>query len=134
VASIGLGVIMILLNTAVLNGHSSIISIGSFPKNDIRDLRSMSVREAIILSGEINDDDSVVNKSDGFNSSYAHFVAEIGNLYNAHGALTSISYAPNEAFISLGNGTSISKIINVSLKISYYNSDTIYIENVTVGT
>ena len=55
VAAVGLGVIMILLNTAALNGHSSIISIGSFPKNDIRDLRSIAVQEAVILSGDIND-------------------------------------------------------------------------------
>lgn len=133
VAAIGLGVIMILLNTAVLNGHSSIISIGSFPKNDIRDLRSSSVQEAVILSSKINGDGSV-DKSDEFNASYGRFVSEISELYNAHGALTDINYVPNEVVITLVNGTNVGKIINVSLKISYYNRDTIYIENVTVGT
>lgn len=134
VASIGLGVIMILLNTAVLNGHSSIMSIGSFPKNDIRDLRSASVHEAVILSDEINNDGSIADKADSFNTSYGRFVAELSNLYNAHGALTDIGYLPHQTNVILPNGTSVAKILNVSLDISYFNRDTIYIEHVSVGT
>ena len=133
VAAIGLGVIMVLLNTAVLNGHSSLISITSFPKNDIRDLRSTSIDEAVLISNDINGNATIVDKKGAFNASYARFVDDIGKLYHAHSSLTDVRYVPQAANITLGNGDVVSQITNVSLVIAYYNGDTFYTENVTVG-
>ena len=134
VAAIGLGVIMILLNMAVLNGHSSILSVTSFPKNDIRDLRKLSISEAVLITGDVNEDDTITDRSGAFNSSYGKFVYETARLYQMHSALINISYVPNATSITLGNGNSVSKIISVNLTIAYSNSDTIYVENILVGT
>ncbi len=130
----GLGVIMVLLNTAVLNGHSSILSITSFPKNDIRDLRSMSTSEATMIAKEVNADGAIVDKSLGFKNLYDEFVNETVPLYTVHGALVNITYEPKVESVMLGNGNTILKIAKVNLTIAYSNSDTIYKENISVGT
>ncbi len=134
VAAFGLGVIVILLNAAVMNGHSSMNSITLFPKNDIRDLRGASISEAFILGERLNGNNSILNKTDMFNASYDHFLAEANRLYQAQGAVTDVRYVPNTVNITLGDGSSIAKIVNVSLVIAYYDSDTSYIENLSVGT
>jgi hypothetical protein len=134
VAALGLGVIMILLNMAVLNGHSSVLSVTSFPKNDIRDLRKLSISEAVLISGEVNADDTILDRAGAFNSSYGKFVNETARLYQMHSALINITYLPNNMSITLINGNSVSKIVSVNLTIAYSNSDTIYVEKITVGT
>jgi hypothetical protein len=134
VAALGLGVIMILLNMAVLNGHSSILSVTSFPKDDIRDLRKLSISEAVLIAGGVNADDTITDRSGAFNSSYRKFVNETARLYQVHSALINISYVPNATSITLRNGDIISRIISVNLSIAYSNSETIYVENILVGT
>lgn len=98
-----MGVIMILLNTAVLNGHSSMMSVALFPKSDIRDLRSASVSEAVILSEELNGNNSILDKTDRFNISYDRFIGETNNLYHAHGALTNVRYIPYTENLTVGD-------------------------------
>jgi hypothetical protein len=134
VAALGLGVIMILLNMAVLNGHSSMLSVTSFPKNDIRDLRKLSINEAVLITNEVNMNNSISDRSGAFNISYGKFVNETARLYQMHSALINITYLPITASITLGNGSNVSRIVNVNLTIAYSNSDTIYVEKILVGT
>jgi hypothetical protein len=46
---VSIGVVAPLLNTAMLAGHSSFGSITDFPKNDIRDLKSMALEQVAVI-------------------------------------------------------------------------------------
>ncbi len=130
----GLGVIMILLNTAVLNGHSSMLSITSFPKNDIRDLRQLSISEAVLIVGEVNSNASITDKAGAFNLLYGQYVNETINLYHIRCALVNISYQPCVTSIAVSHDSFASLITSVTITLAYSNSDTIYREYVSVGT
>jgi hypothetical protein len=126
IVAVGLGALVLLLNMAILSGHSSTQSIVSFPKNEVRDLRYLSISEAVVISQCVNADVNISDKSNAFNQSYGRFVNETGVLYNLHGALPSINYVPISS-----NG--LNKITNVSLHLTFNDGTTFYTENVTVG-
>jgi hypothetical protein len=130
VVSIGLGALVLLLNTAMLSGHSSVQSMTSFPKDDIRDLRSLSLNEAMLIGEDVNQDPGYVghDKVAAFNASYDDFINETSQLYLLHGALINVTYMPvyyDDGFVR--------KITNVTVKIVYYDYNTIYTENKTIG-
>jgi hypothetical protein len=111
---------------AILSGHSSTQSIMSFPKNEIRDLRYLSVSEAVVIGQGVNADINITDKRSAFDQAFGRFIDETGAFYKLHGALPSISYS------SVYNG-SLNKITNVSLDIRFYDGTTLYTENTTVG-
>ncbi|OPY27993.1 MAG: hypothetical protein A4E28_01769 [Methanocella sp. PtaU1.Bin125] len=130
VVSIGLGALVLLLNMAILSGHSSTQSIMSFPKNQIRDLRYNCVSEAGVIGSIINRENAIVAKTDAFNQSFGRFVDETGAYYASHGALTSVDFSPHVIYNeSMGQV----KITNVTLNIMFYDGTTTYTENTTVG-
>lgn len=130
VVSIGLGALVLLLNMAILSGHSSTQSVMSFPKNQIRDLRYICVSEAGVIGSCVNADDTLPSKTDAFNQSYGRFVDETGVYYAAHGTLSTVHFYPHSIYNeSLGQ----IKITNVTLNIMFYDGTTTYTENTTVG-
>jgi hypothetical protein len=130
VVSIGLGALVLLLNMAILSGHSSTQSVMSFPKNQIRDLRYTCVSEAAAIGKGINMDSSIVDKTDTFNASYSRFVFETAAYYSRHGTLADIDFLPQSLYNeSLGQV----KITNVTLNILFNDGTTTYTENTTVG-
>jgi hypothetical protein len=126
IVAVGLGALVLLLNMAILSGHSSTQSIMSFPKNEIRDLRYLSVSEAVVIGQGVNADINITDKRIAFDQAFDRFIDETGAFYKLHGALPSISYSP------VYNG-SLNKITNVSLDIRFYDGTTLYTENTTVG-
>lgn len=130
VVSIGLGALVLLLNMAILSGHSSTQSIMSFPKNQIRDLRYNCVSEVGVIGSMVNKDNTLPSKTDVFNDSYGRFVSETSAYYAAHGTLISIDFSPHTI-----NNESLGqvKITNVSLDIMFDDGTTIYTENTVVG-
>lgn len=130
VVSIGLGTLVLLLNMAILSGHSSTMSIMSFPKNQIRDLRYVSVSEASVIGNIINENSTITSKSDAFNQSFGRFVDETGSFYALHGTLSDIDFMPQTIYNETLNQV---KITNVTLNIMFYDGTTYYTENTTVG-
>ncbi|MCD1294138.1 hypothetical protein CUJ83_03910 [Methanocella sp. CWC-04] len=125
VIAVGLIVLMLLINTAMLTGHSSAESIMNFPKNDIRELKSESIKEAYILCKSTNEDVTISTaqeRTNLFNSTFDRFVSDIIDIYAYRGAFVEIGCVP------AANGTS-TKIENATLAISYLDGDTSYSEN-----
>jgi len=131
IVSIGLFAIVLLLNSAVLSGHSSSASILSFPKNEIRDLRSMMLQEAVLLGQDVNANASLAGsgKIASFKASYDRYIGEINWMYLLHGAIINVTYVPS----LYSDVYSHELITNVTVSIVYYDSNTIYKENKTVG-
>ncbi len=129
IVSIGLGALVLLLNNAVLSGHSSTQAITSFPKNELRDLRSNSINEAMILGQDLNKDLSIMNKKDLFNASYDRYKNDTGNFTLLHGGLVYITAVPETYTWDVDK----SIISNISLSIAYSDSDTTYTEHVNIG-
>jgi hypothetical protein len=126
IVAVGLGALVLLLNMAILSGHSSTQSIMSFPKNEIRDLRYLSVSEAGVIGHGVNADNNITDKCAIFNETFGRFVNETGAFYQMHGALPVITYVP------VYNGT-LNKITNVSLDITFDDGTTVYTEKTRVG-
>jgi hypothetical protein len=126
IVAVGLGALILLLNMAILSGHSSTQSIMDFPKNEIRDLRYLSVSEAVVIGQGVNADSNISDKTASFNQAFDRFIDEAGSFYKLHGALSTIGYS------SVYNG-SLNKITNVSLDITFNDGTTIYTENTMVG-
>jgi hypothetical protein len=132
IISIGLVALLLLLNNAVLTGHSSSQSITSFPKNELRDLRSNSISEITVLGEAINKDNSITSKEQAviaFNTGFERYYHEAYNMSLIHGGLINIVAIP--AIDTSSGGNLI--ISNVSLSINYYDDTTTYSENVLVG-
>ncbi len=91
----GMVVLLILLNTAMLTGHSSVESVLSFPKNDIRDLRDESRQEASILAVHLNREPGTkMTRLTEFNRSYDIFISDMKTAYMSRGAVIDITYMP----------------------------------------
>lgn len=131
IISIGLVALLLLLNNAVLTGHSSSQSIISFPKNELRDLRSNSISEITLLGETINKDNGIPDedKVQAFNDNFTRYFKETYNMSLIHGGLIDIVAIPKTDTSSGGNLI----ISNVSLSIKYYDDTTTYSENVLVG-
>lgn len=126
IVSIGLGALILLLNAAILTGHSSVQSITSFPKDELRNLHTISVNEAAIIGQDINSGPgSKQVKMDQFNESYKRFVNETNRLYVRKGALINLTCYPEFDDMT----TSIS---NASINITYYDGTTYYNDRVSV--
>jgi hypothetical protein len=125
IVAVGLCALILLLNVAILSGHSSTQSIMSFPKNEIRDLRYMSISEADVIGHGVNANLSISDKNNAFNQSYGRFVNETSAVYQMHGMMPSIGYQP------IYNSV-LNKITNVWLNITFYDGTTYYSENTTV--
>lgn len=123
---------MLLLNTAMLNGHFSTESIMSFPKNDIRDLRGESVQEAnnIVQQGNANISMDNSTRSANFSNSYIPFVNDMKTIYSYKGADVNIKYYAN---VTNYVNTTNTKIDFVTLNVSYYDGNTLYKENITLN-
>jgi hypothetical protein len=126
IVAVGLCALVLFLNMAILSGHSSTQSIMSFPKNDIRDLRYACVSEAAVIGQGVNANANITDKSDSFNQSFGRFVDEIGNFYKMHGMLSEIEPMP-------AYNSSLNKITNVSINITFYDGTTKYTESTKVG-
>ena len=126
IVAVGLGALVLLLNMAILSGHSSTQSIMSFPKNDIRDLRYYSLAEAAVIGHGVNANASITAKTDAFNASFDRFVGETVTLYTLRGELPAISR------LAAYNDT-LKKITSVTVGITYTDGTTSYTENATVG-
>jgi hypothetical protein len=120
---VGLVVLMLLLNTAMLTGHSSTESVMSFPKNDLRDLKGEAERQAKYLAYYINHDVNLTSNESrlaAFNESYDRYIGDVNAAYVSRGAVVEISYmayAPN------------STIEYAVVNVSYDNGNTKYKEN-----
>jgi hypothetical protein len=102
----------------------------NFPKNQIRDLRYLSVSEAQALGNGINMDTAMADKADVFNQSFSRFVDETGAFYAKHGILTTIDFVPHSLY---NESLDQVKITNVTLNIMFNDGTTTYTENTTVG-
>jgi hypothetical protein len=118
VVSIGVVALLLLLNTAMLSGHSSLGSSVDFPKNEIRDLKNLAVEQANIIGNETRN----THDLPAFAASYSKFATDIAHFYERQGAIANIE---SQVDTSLGYPV-------VWLKIYYYDGDTIYRENTTV--
>jgi hypothetical protein len=124
VVSFGIIALLLLLNTAVLVGHSSIESVMDFPKNQIRDLRNVSIAEAIIIGGEVSANTN--DESDRmlyFDDNYTRYVNEMASIYERHGAIVDIKCTPYV------NGSVVEGLVEVF----YNDGNTIYMLNQTVN-
>jgi hypothetical protein len=121
VVSFGIVALLLLLNTAMLAGHSSLESAMDFPKNQLRDLRSTSLEEAVIIGNETSNlYNSDQDRRDHFQLKYEKYVNDMKGLYERHGAIVNIS-------CSLYNDTGVSTFGVVQL--AYYDGNTVYLEN-----
>ena len=118
---------MLLLNTAMLSGHSSTESVMSFPKNDIRDLSSEPVLEASTLATDINGISGATGptKLGYFTANYSKFISDMKTAYTARGALIDIKYTPNATDM---------RIDRVNVSVSYENGNTYFQDNYIVYT
>lgn len=123
IIAVGLIVLMLLLNTAMLTGHSSTESAMSFPKNDIRDLTSGSRQEAMVLAINLNNDPSFIDgdsRITNFTTSYNKFKTDMITVYTARGAVIDIQCTP---YLS-------GKLIDHAvINVSYDNGNTKYKES-----
>ncbi len=130
IIAVSLVALMILLNTAMLTGHSSTESVLSFPKNDLRDLRDQSILEANIIASEINAIHNLdsTTRASYFDANYSRFNSSIRDAYSFKGAnvragIKKVNVTP------YGTDT---KIDYVLLNVSYYDGMTRYQENHTL--
>ena len=124
VVSFGIVALLLLLNTAMLAGHSSIESVTDFPLNPIRDLRSLSLEQATLIGNEsslLYPDNAA--RTDDFVKKYDNFTSQIRDLYQRGSAIASVTCQVLPPDV---NGHTYA-IIN----IAYYDGNTIYIENQT---
>jgi len=95
IIAVGLVALLILLNTAMLTGHSSTESVMSFPKDDIRDLKGGAEQQAKFLAYHINHDVNLTSNTSrlaAFNASYDRFIDDMSSAYASRGAVIGISY------------------------------------------
>lgn len=122
VVAVALGVLMLLLNTAMLTGHSSSQSIMSFPKEDIRELKNDPVDEAYILGKDLNQNETEgIDRIVLFNQSFDKYIRELNETYLLRGAIVNITYCPVK-------DTETGKIDNLTMTVAYWNGDTSYLE------
>lgn len=132
VIAAGLVVLMLLLNTAMLSGHSSTASIMSFPKNDIRDLGSEPVQEARIIAAQVNKLNSSTggsisntNSLNYFNLNYSKFASDMITAYGSRGASINIIGTPDATNGPIGS---------VNISVYYDNGNTYFQDNYTIYT
>ncbi|HEY3274692.1 MAG TPA: hypothetical protein VGJ92_13060 [Methanocella sp.] len=124
VVSFGIVALLLLLNTAALAGHSSIESAMDFPKNQIRDLRTISVDEARIIGSETSANFTTeADRLLHFGENYTRFVKDTINLYERQGTIVDITCTP------LIDGSAVLGKID----IFYNDGNTMYMVTQTVG-
>jgi hypothetical protein len=122
VVAVGLVVLLVFINQSSMSGHSSSESIMNFPKNDIRELRTETVSEAIQIAQTDNANASLVGasaKMNHFNSTFDVYINDIKKIYAQHGSAVNVSY---------GNVDNGAILTNTTLKLSYSDGDTSYHE------
>ena len=129
VIAIAIGLLYLLLNPAMMTGHSTANSVMAVPKDKIRDLNYQAITEAQIIGYNANIDYDLINGANpvmpAFNASYDHFLAETGAIYQNHGIITNVKY---QAYTNSEN-----LIDNVTLSILYNDGNTIYLNNQIIG-
>ncbi len=123
IIAVGLVALLLLLNTAMLSGHSSTESVMSFPKDDIRDLKGEAERQAKYLAYHINHDASLASNASrlaAFNASYDRFVDGMSSAYASRGAVVDITYT------AYAPGPTIEYAV---VNVSYDNGNTRYEES-----
>jgi hypothetical protein len=124
VVSFGIVALLLLLNTAMLSGHASIESIMDFPKDKIRDLRSISLTEATIIGKDVSTefDGAGTDKAGNFSVRYDKYVSDVKGLYERQGTVVDVTHSLH------ANAGSM----YANIRIAFYNGNTIYMENQTV--
>lgn len=131
IVAIGLAVLIVFVNQAVLAGHSASTSIMDFPKNDIREFRSEVVTEGYLLGQEANSmGTSLPDRQAKFRNNLTRFTEELRNHTLAKGSDSVILIVDlGLNFSTLPGGQSID---NETIYMHYYNGDTQYNETVKI--
>jgi hypothetical protein len=132
IVAIGMVILLVFLNQSLMAGHSSSESIMSFPKNDIRELKSETFNEAHALATELNADDTLNNntRKSKFNGSIDIYKSQIKDMYIQHGALIDIivnNVTTNNSTISY-----YQLIDTMNISLYYTNGETTYNEITTI--
>jgi len=128
IIAIGLAVLMIFVNQSLQAGHSSAASIMDFPKNDVREVRAETLREASILGVQANTAPDISQRQQWFADNFTRFTSDIEHIYSAKGALLDIGYIPG---VNATLPVDRQRLENLTLHIYYNNGDTLYNETVT---
>ena len=121
IIAIALVIILVYLNQSLEAGYSSSQSIMSFPKNDIRDFRCITLNEAYVLGLNANTNITGPDSfNDNFNGSFNQFINETEFIYAEHGVAVNVTYMNSVENTS----PYMCEYINVSLY--YYDGSTMY--------
>lgn len=137
VVAIGLVIVLVFLNQSMMAGHSSSVSIMDFPKNDIRDIRAVTLDEASSIgsrsNAQINGSPLVyLNDNDAFNHmfdvQFANYTTQVRDLYAEQGTIVDITNTNAVRQVPLGNNSTgyIYPGDNTTISFYYYNGETSY--------
>ena len=131
IISIGMVILLLFINQSSMAGHSSSDSIMSFPKNDIREIRTETIQEATYLGVNENNNQYLGNisprgqlRSDAFNTSFLYYASNLTNLTAVNGCLVNVSAMPS---------IDSDYIKNATISIYYNNGETMYNETMILN-
>ncbi len=135
---VGMVIILVFLNQSLMAGHSSAESIMNFPKNDIRDIRSVTLSEAQTLGNNANDkinatpysyDNNKTAFDALFNSSFDKYIGQVQSIFADRGTVVDVTYQNN--ITQYPDGTYTTYLCdNTTINLYYNNGETSY-EDIT---
>jgi hypothetical protein len=138
IVAIGLVIILVFLNQSLMAGYSSSQSIMNFPKNDIRDFRSVTVGEASQIGIETN---SYINSShdtdpnafnNTFSTKFSQFINQTEEIFQQQGTVVGVDYNNTVTPVTLSNNQTVYMGDNTTINLYYNNGETSYDDNTTV--
>lgn len=133
IISLGMVILLIFINQSSMAGHSSSDSIMSFPKNDIRDIRTETVEEVQWIALRENNNPYLIgynattrgpHRQDMFNESFVRYAKDLSGLIAEKGCMVNVTCSPEL------NDQNISSAM---IGIYYNNGETIYSEDFWVN-
>jgi hypothetical protein len=138
IVAIGLVIILVFLNQSLMAGHSSAQSIMDFPKNDIRDFRSVTLSEASQIGAETNSYINSTHDTDpnAFNNIYStkfsQFINQTQEIFQQQGTTVGIDYNNSVMPVTLSDDRIVYLGDSATINLYYNNGETSYDDNTTV--